>query len=233
MKKIVKIITSVIVAVSIVILCVTPFGAVEIKRWYGDIDNDSKVTTKDVLIALRVATKTYDDELTGMDFEAADMNGDYVIDTVDARLILRTATGLIEKRQMEGYEFDENPEKFLEKVNDLRYSESSSATTLKLSDKLCDAAKIAAQEYAETTGTALTRADGSYYYKLLDESGIKYTFADKIIITSSFGYKGTFDLLTEDLQSKKALCSKNFTTFGVGAYTKDGSTFYWCVFLIK
>ena len=32
-------------------------------------------------------------------------------------------------------------------------------------------------------------------------------------------------------QSKKDLCSKNFKKLGVGAYTKHGRTFYWCIFL--
>lgn len=233
MKKSFKFIISLILIISLVFLTVTPFWAVEIKRYYGDIDNDSYVTTQDARIALMVAAGIYDEDLVGMDYEAADMDDDYEITTVDARLILRTAAGLVEKRQMEGYEFDESPEKFLDKVNELRYKEDSSAKALKLSTELCDAAREAAEEYATKTGTALVREDGSYYYKLLNEKGINYTCADKIIATSSFGYKETFKQISADLQSKKALCSDNFTKFGVGAYTKDGHTFYWCIFLIK
>ena len=130
---------------------------------------------------------------------------------------------------MDGYEFSENPDLFLKKVNDMRMNEGVSS--LKLSKDLCNAARIAAEEYATKTGTALTREDGSYYYRLLDQEGISYTFADKIIIPASYGYKETFEELKEIEQSKKALCSKNFKKFGVGAYSRDGHTFYWCIFL--
>ncbi len=229
MKKALKILVIAVVITAVIVLTVMPFGAVEIKRYYGDINNDSYVTTQDAIIALSVAAGIYDDDLTGMDFEATDMDDDNSISTYDARLILKTAAGQELKRQMEGYEFDENADLFLKKVNEMRVNEGVS--TLKLSNDLCNAARVAAEEYATETGTAFTRKDGSYYYKLLDEKGISYTFADKIIIPASFGYKETFDELVKVQQSKKALLSKNFKKFGVGAYTKDGHTFYWCIFL--
>jgi uncharacterized protein YkwD len=164
-----------------------------------------------------------------MDFEATDMDYDNSITTNDARLILKTAAGQEFKKQMEGYEFNENPDLFLKKVNEMRINEGVSS--LKLSKDLCNIAKEAAEEYATKTGSAFAREDGSYYYSLLDKKGVNYTIADKMIIPASFGYKETFDELVKVQQSKKALCSRNFKKFGIGAYTKDGHTFYWCIFL--
>ncbi len=229
MKKTFKALIVAVVITAVIVLSVMPFGAVEIKRYYGDINNDSYVTTQDAIVALSIAAGIYKDELTGMDFECADIIKNNDIDTADARFILRTAAGQELKRQMEGYEFSENPDLFLKKVNEMRIDEGISA--LKLSTPLCNAAREAAEEYATKTGTAFSREDGSYYYKLLDERNISYTYADKVIISASFGYKETFDALKKIEQSKKALCNKNFKNFGVGAYTKDGHTFYWCIFL--
>ena len=229
MKKAFKISVIAVVITAIIVLTAMPFGAIEIKRYYGDINNDANVTTQDVIIALSVATGIYQDDLTSMDFEASDMDGDNSITTNDARLILKTAAGQEFKRQMEGYEFSENPDLFLKKVNEMRVDEGVSS--LKLSKDLCNIAREAAEEYATKTGTAFAREDGSYYYSLLDEKGVSYTIADKMIIPASFGYKETFDELVKVQQSKKALCSKNFKKFGIGAYTKDGHTFYWCIFL--
>ncbi len=229
MKKAFKISVIAVVIAAIIALTSMPFGAIEIKRYYGDINNDNHVTTQDVIIALSVAAGIYSDNLTGMDFEATDMDDDNTITTKDARLILKTAAGQEFKKQMAGYEFNENPDLFIKKVNEMRINEGIS--TLKLSKDLCNAARDAAEEYATKTGTAFAREDGSYYYKLLDEKGISYTFADKIIIPASFGYKEAFDELIKVQQSKKALCSKNFKSFGVGAYSADGHTFYWCIFL--
>ena len=229
MKKSFKILVIAVVITAVIVLSVMPFGAIEIKRYYGDINNDANVTTQDVIIALSVATGIYQDDLTSMDFEASDMDGDNSITTNDARLILKTAAGQEFKRQMEGYEFSENPDLFLKKVNEMRVDEG--ASSLKLSKDLCNIAREAAEEYATKTGTAFAREDGSYYYSLLDEKGVSYTIAHKMIIPASFGYKETFDELVKVQQSKKALCSKNFKKFGIGAYTKDGHTFYWCIFL--
>lgn len=229
MKKAFKISIIAVVITAIIVLTAMPFGAIEIKRYYGDINNDSYVTTQDAIVALSIAAGIYDDTLVGMDFECADIIKDNKIDTADARFILRTAAGQELKKHMEGYEFSENPDLFLKKVNEMRINEGVS--TLKLSNNLSDVAREAAEEYATKTGSAFSREDGSYYYKLLDEKGISYTYADKIIIPASFGYKEAFDALKKVEQSKKALCSKNFKKLGVGAYTKDGHTFYWCIFL--
>ena len=229
MKKAFKISVIAVVITAVIVLSSMPFGAIEIKRYYGDVNNDNNVTTQDVIIALSVATGIYTDDLTSMDFEATDMDADNSITTNDARLILKTAAGQEFKKYMEGYEFSENPDLFLKKVNEMRIDEGVSS--LKLSNDLCSIAREAAEEYATKTGTAFAREDGSYYYTLLDEKGVSYTIADKMIIPASFGYKETFDELVKVQQSKKALCSKNFKKFGIGAYTKDGHTFYWCIFL--
>ncbi len=229
MKKAFKIIVIAVVITSIIVLSSVPFGAIEIKRYYGDVNNDNYVTTQDVIIALSVAAGIYDDDLTGMDFEATDMDGDNDISTNDARLILKTAAGQKAKKYMEGYEFDENADLFLKKVNEARIEEE--LPTLKLSSKLCSLARSAAKEYATKTGTAFAREDGSYYYTLLDENEVSYTIADKIIIPASFGYKEAFDEVIKVPQSQKALLSRNFKKFGIGAYSKDGHTFYWCIFL--
>lgn len=229
MKKAFRLIVIAVVIIAVIVLTAMPFGAVEIKRYYGDINNDAYITTQDAILALSIAAGIYEDTLTGMDFECADIIKDNDINTTDARYILRTAAGQELKKQMEGYEFSENPDLFLKKVNEMRMNEGVSS--LKLSNSLCDAAREAAEEYATKTGTAFAREDGSYYYELLDEKGVSYTFADKIIIPASYGYKETVEELQKIEQSKKALCSKNFKKFGVGAYTKDGHTFYWCIFL--
>ena len=229
MKKTIKIIVSAVVITAVIVLSVMPFGAVEIKRYYGDVNNDNYITTQDAIIALSIAAGIYEDIPAGMDFECADIVKDNKIDTIDARYILRTAAGQEFKRHMEGYEFSENADLFLKEVNNMRVEEGSSS--LKLSKDLCNVAKKAAEEYATKTGTAFSREDGSYYYTLLDENDISYTFADKIIIPASYSYKQTLKELESIKQSKKALCSKNFKKLGVGAYTKDGHTFYWCIFL--
>lgn len=229
MKKAIKILVSAVVITAIIVLSVMPFGAVEIKRYYGDLNNDSFITTQDAIIALSIAAGIHEDNVTGMEFECADIVKNNKIDTNDARFILRTAAGQETRRQMEGYEFSENAESFLKEVNNMRIKRGT--PSLKLSKDLSAVAKIAAEEYATKTGTALTRNDGSYYYTLLDENNISYTFADKIIIPASYSYKQTLKELESIKQSQKALCSKNFKKLGVGAYTKDGRTFYWCIFL--
>lgn len=230
MGKKIKVITVAVVITVFIWLSVIPFGAIEIKRCYGDVDNDAYVTTEDARLALMVAAGIHD-ELYGLDFQAADMNKDGYIKTEDARLILRTAAGQLSEVYMEGYEFSEEPEKFAKLINDYRFEKDRRAIRLVLSDDLCKAAQTAAEEYATQTGTALLRNDGSYYYKLLDEYGVQYTCADKIIVNASFGYSGAASKIFADSQSEKAILSSNFTKIGVGAYSNDGRTFYWCVFV--
>lgn len=229
MSKKVKVIAAAVLVGVLVLLSVMPMGAVEIVRCYGDIDNDAYVTTVDARIALMVSAGIYENELFGLDYEAADIDGSGDIDTVDARLILRTAAGQLPKKYMEAYEFDEKPADFTELVNDYRFEKDRKSIRLTMSPELCEAARVAAQEYATKTGTALIREDGSYYYKILDEMGIEYKLADKMITSASFGNAQAAQNLFNDAQSEKALLSKNFRKIGVGAFSSDGRNFYWCV----
>ncbi|MBQ8182953.1 MAG: hypothetical protein IJ025_03510 [Clostridia bacterium] len=229
MSRKIKVITAAIVVTVLIWLGAMPFGAIEIIRCYGDIDNDAYVTTMDARIALMVSAGIYETGLYGLDYEAADIDGDGNVTTVDARLILRTAAGQIEKKYMEGYEFDTQPEEFTELINDYRFEQDRKSIRLTMSPELCEAAELAAQEYATKTGSALVREDGSYYFKLLEEMGIECTLADKMITSASFGYAQAADKLFDDAQSQKAIMNKDFRKIGVGAYSTDGRTFYWCV----
>ena len=233
MSRKIKVITAAIAVTVLIWLWAMPFGAVEIKRCYGDVNNDAYVTTEDARIALMVAAGIYEHELFGLDFEAADMDGDDLIKTTDARLILRTAAGHLATVYMEGYEFDEHPEEFTEIINDYRFEKDRKSIRLTMSPELCEAARVAAEEYATKTGSAFIREDGSHYYKILDEMGIQYNCADKMIVNASFGYIGAAEKILADSQMEKALLSNNFSKIGVGAFSTDGRTFYWCVFVTK
>lgn len=233
MSRKIKIITAAFVITALIWLWAMPFGAIEIKRCYGDVNNDGYVTTEDARIALMAAAGIYENELYGLDFEAADMDKDGFLKTTDARLILRTAAGHIESVYMVGYEFDESPVEFTEIINDYRFEKDRKSIRLTMSPELCEAARVAAEEYATKTGTAFLREDGSYYYKLLDQMGIEYTCAGKMTVTASFGYKGAAEKFLADAQNEKILLSKNFSKIGVGAFSNDGRTFYWCIFLTK
>ncbi len=229
MSKKIKVIVAVVLVCILIAFSVMPMGAIEIVRCYGDIDNDAYVTTIDARIALMVSAGIYEKELFGLDYEAADINGDGNINTIDARLILRTAAGQLPKKYMDAYDFDEKPEEFTKLVNDYRFEKDHKSIRLTMSPELCKAAKVAAQEYATKTGTALLREDGSYYYKILNEMGIKYTLADKIITSASFGNVQATQNIFSDPQGEKAILNKNFRKIGVGAFSADGRNFYWCV----
>ncbi len=210
-----------------------PTGAIEIKRYYGDVDNDGYVTTVDARIVLMCVAGIYDKTLLGLDFKAADMDDDGKITTVDARLVLQTAAGQLQERFMVGYEFTENHQDFTTLINDYRFDKDHKLIKLTLSNDLCEIAGIAAQEYALKTNSAFIRDDGSYFYKILDENGINYTFADKLVIHSGFSYQAAFDDMLKDIQAEKLLSSNAFSKIGIGAYSTDNRTFYWCIFVIK
>ncbi len=229
MNKKIKVIAAVVLVSVLVLLSVMPMGAIEIVRCYGDIDNDAYVTTIDARIALMVSAGIYESELFGLDYEAADIDGNGNIETVDARLILRTAAGQLPKKYMEAFEFDEKPEEFTELINDYRFEKDRKSIRLTMSPELCEAAKVAAQEYATKTGTAYIREDGSYYYEILNEMGIEYTMADKMITSASFGNFQAAQNLFNDVQSEKAILNNDFRKIGVGAFSSDGRNFYWCV----
>lgn len=233
MSRKIKALVVTVIAVALLWASVLPNSAYEITRYYGDINNDGYVTTEDARIALLVASGIYETKLYGLDFEAADVDNDSAISTQDALKILRVAAGQDFGVLMEGYEFSENPEEFANLINQYRFDENHDAVKYNLSPELCSAARIAAEEYALKTGSAFVREDGTYYYKLLDELGIQYTCADKIVIHSGFGYEQAVKQIIADSQAEKSLISDNFRNIGVGAFSSDGRTFYWCVFLTK
>ncbi len=233
MSKRIKALISIVVVSIILAVSLMPTGALEIKRYFGDVDNDGYITTVDARIVLMCVAGIYDKTLMGLDFEAADIDNDGTLTTIDARTVLKTAAGQLEEKFMTGYEFSEHHEEFIELVNDHRFEKNHKAVKLTLSNELCDAARIAAQEYALKTGNAFVRDDGTLFYKLLDENGIEYSFADKIVIHSGFGCEGAVEDMLNDIQAEKALSNTVFTKIGLGAYSTDNRTFYWCVFLIR
>ncbi len=233
MKKSLKIIFGMLLVISVVVASVVPYGAIEIKRYYGDVDNDGYVTTMDARAVLMSVAGIYDKTLAGVDFAAADIDNDGALTTKDARMVLKTAAGQLEETFMTGYEFSENHEDFVKVINDYRFNKDHKSVKLTLSNELCQVARIAAQEYALKTGNAFIREDGTLFNTLLDEYGIEYTHLDKIVIYSGFGYQEAAEQMLEDMQGEKMLSSSNFSKIGVGAYSTDNRTFYWCVFVMR
>lgn len=233
MNKALKIVTAAVVVAALVCASVVPYGAIEIKRYYGDVDNDGYVTTADARIVLMVVAGIYGKTLAGVDFAAADMDNDGKITTKDARTVLKTAAGQLSENFMTGYEFSEHHEDFVKIINDYRFDKDHKSIKLTLSNELCQVARIAAQEYALKTGSAFIREDGSLYNTLLDEQGIEYTYLDKTVIYSGFGYEEAAEVMLNDMQGEKMLTSKDYSKIGVGAYSTDNRTFYWCVFVMR
>lgn len=228
MKKIIRISAAALALVTVAVLLCSPIGAVQIKRLYGDIDNDGYVTTYDARQILCAAIGIT--VLDGYGNVAADIDCTGEIDLEDVRLALKMSAGIIETKYIENLEFDANPEEFVKELNTARLS--SGTSPVRCSKVLSPLAQQAAKEFAEQTGTALRQADGSYYFKMLDEAGFSYKSADKIIYVGDAQYKKALDDMLKDSQSQKALCGKAYTTAGVGGYSPDGRTFYWCVLLI-
>lgn len=233
MSKALKALSAVFIVVALVCASVVPYGAIEIKRYYGDVDNDGYVTTMDARIVLMAVAGIYSKTLAGVDFAAADVDNDGKLSTNDARVVLKTAAGQMEENFMTGYEFSENHEAFVKIINDYRFNKDHKSVKLTLSNELCQVARIAAEEYALKTGSAFIREDGSLYNTLLDEMGIEYTYLDKIVIYSGFGYEEAAQEMLDDMQGEKMLSSSNFSKIGVGAYSTDNRTFYWCVFVMR
>ncbi len=233
MSRKVRVILTTLIVISLVWASVVPYGALEIKRYYGDVDNDGFVTTVDARIVLMIVAGIYDKTLIGADFAAADMDNDGKITTLDARMVLKTAAGQLQESVMVGYEFSEHHEEFVKIINDYRFEKDHKSVKLTLSNDLCEAARLAAQEYALKTNNAFVREDGTFYYTLLDELGIQYTYADKVVVHSGYNYANVADELLADIQSEKMLAGDAFTKIGVGAYSTDNRTFYWCVFVTR
>ena len=234
MKKTFSKISAAMLSVILMLLSVSPAGALKLKRYYGDIDYDGFVSTTDARAALVYALEIAGGELYGDDVECADVDRTGEVTVADALIILRMAIGTVEKKYMENYNFTPHAKEFVSEVNKLRskvvYPELRELT---YSSVLSKAADEAAREFVEDTGTALYKLDGKYYYKLLDEYGVSYSSADKIIIQAGSSYMDALSKMKSDSQSNKALMNSNFTKMGVGAYTDDGRTFYWCVLLVK
>ncbi len=233
MSKKLKAIIAVVLVTVIVFMVSMPFGAIQVTRLYGDINNDSFVTIQDARIALMIATGIYPETVEGLDFQTADIDRNGKISIDDVLIILKTAAGFVATKPIGNFEFSENGTEFVNLVNTYRVQDDFAKNYLIYSSDLSDIARIAAEEYATKTGTAYTNFDGSYYYKYLDYAGIRYEYADKIIISSTYSYKAAVEAMMRNQQSKKALLSGEFTKIGVAAYTKDARTFYWCVILIK
>ena len=232
MSKKLKIIIAVLVVVAVLCSTIAPTSAIQINRYYGDVDNDGYVTTSDARILLMISAGIYNRTLAGMDFVAADLENDGEITTTDARLCLKTAAGHIAEVLMTGYEFSENHEDFVKIINDERFDNDHKSVKLELSNELCEVARMAAEEYA-ITGNAFVRKDGSLFYKLLDEKGITYSCVDKMVIYSGYGYQQAAEEMLADMHGNKMLLSSNFSKIGVGAFSLDNRTFYWCVFVMR
>lgn len=232
MKKKLTLLTAVLVIAATLCVTLSPLSSsVKITRRYGDIDCDGYITLQDVIVALQCAVHIYPRELSGMDLKAGDVDGNGRIDTTDARRILRICSGIEVKKDMESYEFEVDMNRFLALCNTARVESDGKAPLLKTSKDLCKIASAAAEEFALSTGSALRRADGSYYYKALSDAGITFTTADKFIQVSTGSTDVAFEKIMENVQNSKTICNRVFKNIGVGAYSSDGKTFYWCVIL--
>ena len=96
MKKTIRVALSAILVTVLVTACILPMTALEIRRWYGDIDNNGDVDIADARAAL-IAAVGIGAELEDMDFVAADVNFDDIITTDDACIILKMAAGIADK----------------------------------------------------------------------------------------------------------------------------------------
>ena len=210
-----------------------PMVAFEVKRYYGDVDNDGIVTVEDARNVLRTAIEISQDNLSEYDFAAADIDCDGKLTVTDARRTLRIAAQLEAKVFMPAYEFDKSEEEMVALINNYRKAESDDELkNLDLSEELSKVADQAAFEFVTQTGSGLRRGDGTYYNTLLDSYGIQYNFVDKVMCVSTTSYAQCYDKIIKEMQSSKALKSENFDEIGIGAYSKDGRTVYWCIILV-
>lgn len=233
MKSIVKKIALLLVVAALLVASMIPMVAFEVKRYYGDVDNDGAVTITDARTILTAAIEISENNLSEHDFLAADIDCDGKLGVTDARLALRTAAQLEIKKYMPAYEFNKHEEEFVALINEYRKTESENELgNLALSAELSSVADQAAYEFVTQTGSGLRRGDGSYYNTLLDENNIIYNCADKVMCVSTTSYGQCFDKVIKEAQSTKAFKSKNYDEIGIGAYSKDGRTVYWCIILI-
>lgn len=232
MKQNLKRIAIIIVAVMLIAVTCLPMVAFEVKRYYGDVDNDGAVTVTDARNILKTAIGISENNLSEHDFSAADIDCDGELKVADARLALRIAAQLRAKEYMPAYEFNKHEEEMVALINEYRKVQSdNSLKNLIISEELSKIADQAAFEFVTQTGTALRRGDDTYYNTLLDQNNISYKCADKVMCVSTTSYGQCFDKMLKEAQSCKAFKSQNFSGIGVGAYSKDGRTVYWCIVL--
>ena len=233
MKSVLKKIAVLLVVAVLLAVSMIPMVAFEVKRYYGDVDNDGLVTVEDARNVLRTAIEISENNLSEHDFAAADIDCDQKITVTDARRTLRIAAQLEAKVFMPAYEFNKHEEELLALINGYRKAESDNELkNLILSEELSKVADQAAFEFVTQTGSGLRRGDGTYYNTLLDSYGIQYNFADKVMCVSTTSYAQCYDKMMKELQSNKAFKSENFDEIGIGAYSKDGRTVYWCIILV-
>lgn len=93
-KKIISIVTVVVMLFSVMAMSFTASAMVENNILYGDIDNNKVVNTEDARVALMVAAglESIDDEDAA---NRADVNNDGAVTLFDARQILRGVAGLV------------------------------------------------------------------------------------------------------------------------------------------
>ncbi|MBR2876524.1 MAG: hypothetical protein IKC01_05240 [Clostridia bacterium] len=233
MKSIVKKIALLLTVSAFIVVSVIPMVAFEVKRYYGDIDNDGDVTVYDARSILRAVIGISDENYSEDDFAAADIDLNEKLTTIDARIALRIAAQLEAKVYMPEYEFKKHEKELVQLINDYRKTETDGAlANLILSEELSSVADQAAMEFAVQSGTALRRSNGSYYNTLLDDYDIHYNMIDKVMCISTTSYAQGFAKLMKESQSCKALKSANFKEIGIGAFSKDGHTVYWCILLV-
>lgn len=233
MKSILKKIAVLSVVAVLLAVSMIPMVAFEVKRYYGDVDNDGEVSIEDARNILKTAIGISENNLSEHDFFAADIDGDGELKVADARRALRIAVQLEAKKFMPAYEFNKHEAEVVSLINDYRKIESDGELkNLILSEELSKVADQAALEFVTQTGSGLRRGDGTYYNTLLDENNIQYQFIDKVMCVSTTSYGQCFDKMVKDAQSSKAFESQNFNEIGVGAYSKDGRTVYWCIVLV-
>ena len=124
MKQKLKRIAIVLVAVALLAVSMIPMVAFEVKRYYGDVDNDGLVTVEDARNVLRTAIEISENNLSEHDFAAADIDCDGKLTVTDARRTLRIAAQLEAKNFMPAYEFNKHEEELVALINSYRKAES-------------------------------------------------------------------------------------------------------------
>ena len=100
MKSILKKIAVLSVVAVLLAVSMIPMVAFEVKRYYGDVDNDGEVSIEDARNILKTAIGISENNLSEHDFFAADIDGDGELKVADARRALRIAVQLEAKKFM-------------------------------------------------------------------------------------------------------------------------------------